>query len=218
MQHLLSQFPGSETPFRETLAELTRNSSVSPLSMRIRLYSPMLEQMAKIVQMAGQKFGPDVDPAGPLADITMDWSDISAEPLPDLLFEVPVGYRQASLSEFVQAINQQATPTPDANLPVITDSTLVNRDKSIPSVISSDDLEYTPEARKARIQGAVVLQATIGVDGMARNFKVVRSLDVGLDQKAIEAAGKWKFRPAQKDGAPSAMDVQIEIRFRILER
>jgi outer membrane biosynthesis protein TonB len=127
----------------------------------------------------------------------MDWSDISAEPLPDSLFEVPVGYRQASLSEFAQAINQQATPTPDANLPLITDSTLGNRDKSIPSVISSADPEYTPEARRAKIQGAVVLQATIGVDGVAR---------------------KWKFRPAEKDGAPSAMDVKIEIRFRILER
>ena len=48
----------------------------------------------------------------------------------------------------------------------------------------------------------MVLYVEVDPDGKAHNMKVLRSLGLGLDEKAIEAVNKWKFRPGYKDGKP----------------
>ena len=45
--------------------------------------------------------------------------------------------------------------------------------------------------------------------------QVARSLGMGLDQKAIEAVRKWKFEPAMKDGRPVAVQINVEVNFRL---
>jgi protein TonB len=52
--------------------------------------------------------------------------------------------------------------------------------------------------------------------GNPRDLKVMRPLGLGLDQKAIEAVEKWKFRPGMKDGKPVAVQATIEVNFRLL--
>lgn len=86
---------------------------------------------------------------------------------------------------------------------------------SPPSLIYKVDPEYTEQARAANYQGVVVLYVEIGPDGTASNFKVLRSLGLGLDEKAIEAVKQWKFRPAQKDGQPVTVAATIEVNFRL---
>jgi TonB family protein len=56
----------------------------------------------------------------------------------------------------------------------------------------------------------------IDASGRAVNAEVVRSLGLGLDEKAMEAVKKWKFRPGYKDGKPVAVVAQIEVNFRLL--
>jgi protein TonB len=51
---------------------------------------------------------------------------------------------------------------------------------------------------------------------VAENFEVVRSLEPGLDQKAIEAVGQWRFKPGAKDGAPVTVRATIEVNFRLM--
>jgi TonB family protein len=46
--------------------------------------------------------------------------------------------------------------------------------------------------------------------------RVARSLGLGLDEKAIEAVRKWKFKPGYKDGKPVAVRATIEVNFRLL--
>ena len=76
--------------------------------------------------------------------------------------------------------------------------------------------EYTNQARKARIQGTVVVQAVVTVDGRAEHISVVRGLGSGLDEKAIEAVKKWRFNPARDaDGHPVAVAVPMEVTFRL---
>jgi TonB family protein len=86
---------------------------------------------------------------------------------------------------------------------------------SAPVVISKKDPEYSEEARSANYQGTVLLSVEIDPNGTATNIKVVRSLGLGLDEKAIEAVKQWKFKPGQKDGNPVTVAATIEVNFRL---
>ena len=87
---------------------------------------------------------------------------------------------------------------------------------SPPSVLSKVEPEYSEEARKAKWQGTVVLQLVVDEHGLPQQMKVTRSLGLGLDQKAIEAVGKWRFKPGMKDGKPVPVIATIEVNFRLL--
>jgi TonB family protein len=87
---------------------------------------------------------------------------------------------------------------------------------SAPSVLSKVEPEYSEEARKAKWQGTVVLQLVVDDMGRPQNLKVLRSLGLGLDQKAIEAVEKWRFKPGMKDGKPVPVMATIEVNFRLL--
>lgn len=78
--------------------------------------------------------------------------------------------------------------------------------------------KYSEEARKSRLEGAVVLTVVIGADGKPRDFKVIHSLGLGLDEKAIAAVSNWQFEPGVKDGQPVNVMAQIEVNFRMLDK
>jgi TonB family protein len=85
-----------------------------------------------------------------------------------------------------------------------------------PKLLKKVEPEYDEEARAAKYQGTVVLQVVIGPDGLAHNPVVVKSLGLGLDQKAIEAVAQWQFSPGVKDGAPVPVAATVEVNFRLL--
>jgi periplasmic protein TonB len=86
---------------------------------------------------------------------------------------------------------------------------------SMPRAIYSPEPEFSEEARKSKHQGEVTLLATIGVDGRPRNLIVVRSLGMGLDEKALEAVRTWRFDPAKKQGRPVAVQMNIIVNFHL---
>jgi len=86
---------------------------------------------------------------------------------------------------------------------------------SAPRALFTPDPEYSEEARKAKYQGTVVLWLIVDPSGRPQNVKVARSLGMGLDQKAIEAVRNWKFEPAEKDGKPVAVQINVEVNFRL---
>jgi TonB family protein len=77
------------------------------------------------------------------------------------------------------------------------------------------DPEYTPQAREAKRQGMCVLSLIVGTDGVTRNIRVVRSLGLGLDEKAIDAVRRWTFSPATKDGAKVPVQITVQVAFRL---
>lgn len=87
---------------------------------------------------------------------------------------------------------------------------------SAPRVTRKIDPEYSEEARKAKYSGVVVLAVEVWPDGRAHNVRVIRSLGLGLDEKAIQAVQLWEFVPGRKDGAPVKVSAQIEVNFRLL--
>jgi len=86
---------------------------------------------------------------------------------------------------------------------------------SAPRALNTPDPDYSEEARKAKYQGTVVLWLVVDPGGRPRDVKVARSLGMGLDQKAIEAVRKWTFEPAMKDGKPVAVQINVEVNFRL---
>ena len=87
---------------------------------------------------------------------------------------------------------------------------------SQPAVIFKVDPEYSEEARKAKYSGAVLLSIIVDTEGRAREIHVVKSLGMGLDEKAVEAVEKWKFRPGMKGGQAVNVRATIEVNFRLL--
>jgi protein TonB len=87
---------------------------------------------------------------------------------------------------------------------------------SAPSVLFKVEPEYSEEARKAKFQGTVVLAIVVDPSGKARDIRVIRPLGLGLDEKAIEAVMKWRFKPGFKDGAAVPVQATVEVNFRLL--
>ncbi len=61
----------------------------------------------------------------------------------------------------------------------------------------------------------MVLEIIVGTDGTVHSPRVVRSLGMGLDEKARERVMVWKFDPATKDGRPVAVVMNIEVAFNL---
>ena len=85
-----------------------------------------------------------------------------------------------------------------------------------PRLISKVEPKYTEEARAAKIQGTVVVQLVVNEYGFAEDLKIVKSLDEGLDQCAIDAIKQWKFEPGTKDGEAVPVFANIELNFKLL--
>lgn len=58
----------------------------------------------------------------------------------------------------------------------------------------------------------------VGPDGKPHNIRVVRTLGLGLDEKAIEAVKNWRFEPAMKDGKPVAVQINVDFNFNLHEK
>jgi TonB family protein len=84
-----------------------------------------------------------------------------------------------------------------------------------PHAVYDPDPEYSDEARRAKYQGNVLLSLVVDATGHVRDIRVARSVGMGLDEKAIEAVQKWKFAPGMKDGHQVAVQVSVEVNFRL---
>jgi|ERR1700678_1165774 periplasmic protein TonB len=84
-----------------------------------------------------------------------------------------------------------------------------------PRPIYSPDPEFSEEARKAKYQGTCTLMIVVSADGKPTNIRVVNSLGMGLDEKAIETVRTWRFEPGMKDGHPVNVEMAVEVDFHL---
>ena len=89
----------------------------------------------------------------------------------------------------------------------------VGGDVKAPNKLSAPQPQYTEIARKARIQGVVIVQAIINKQGEVTDVKVLKGLPMGLDQAAVEAIRKWKFEPATLNGKPVDVYYNLTVNF-----
>ncbi len=76
------------------------------------------------------------------------------------------------------------------------------------------DPKYPPSLVSAKVEGEVVLYAVIRRDGSVDSIQLVRGIEPQLDTNAMEALARWRFRPAERRGAPVELEAVIHIPFR----
>ena len=92
----------------------------------------------------------------------------------------------------------------------------VGGDMNPPEKINAPQPQYTEIARKARIQGVVIVQAIIDKTGAVTSVKLLKGLPMGLDQAALDAIKRWKFKPATlADGRPVAVYYTLTVNFQL---
>lgn len=95
-----------------------------------------------------------------------------------------------------------------------------------PTLIYTVDPEFTEEARQKKLGGVCIVSMIVDTEGHPQNVQIVKSIanDVapklrpiarGLDIKAVEAAKKYRYKPATFQGKPVPAEVKVEIAFRI---
>jgi TonB family protein len=85
-----------------------------------------------------------------------------------------------------------------------------------PVLLYKTEPEYSEDARKVRLQGAVTLRVEIDPHGQVQNIAVAQTLGLGLDERAIEAVRKWRFRAGMQNGRPVTTQALIQVTFRLL--
>ncbi len=87
---------------------------------------------------------------------------------------------------------------------------------TFPECLSCPAANYSSAASSAKVQGTVMLMVEISADGLPTNISVVHGLPCGLNQTAMDAVSKWKFKPANgPDGNPVAVRVPVEVSFHL---
>jgi protein TonB len=82
-----------------------------------------------------------------------------------------------------------------------------------PTKIKDVQPVYPAIAQSAHVQGAVIIEATIGPDGKVIDAKVVRSVPM-LDQAALDAVQQWEYSPTLLNGVPVPVVITVTINFK----
>lgn len=83
---------------------------------------------------------------------------------------------------------------------------------SMPRVIDGRVPEYPPDARKSQVEGTVLVQARVGIDGRVMQARILHSI-APLDAAAMDAVARWRFRPALANGRPVSCWVAVPVTF-----
>lgn len=85
-----------------------------------------------------------------------------------------------------------------------------------PRPITKVTPDYPPQARSRKIEGFVELEFLVAINGSPQEIRVVRSQPEGLfDRNAVRALMRWKFKPAERNGAVEATTTRTTINFRL---
>lgn len=161
--------------------------------------NPNVNQPAPVSSVSpSEKKLPTATPTPAVAVVDVPQPDFSVTPTP-----TPV-------------ITPTPTPTPTPAPAVDPNRVYSNREVSEGARISSKPKpSYTDAARQNQVVGVVVLKVILKFDGSIGSISVVSGLPNGLTEQAIAAARNIKFTPAQKDGVPVSVSVQVEYVFNL---
>jgi TonB family protein len=87
---------------------------------------------------------------------------------------------------------------------------------SAPLVINAPEAEFSPEGRAKRINGECMISVFVDAFGLPEYPVVVRSLEPTMDEKALEAVSRYRFKPAMREGVePVPVMITVAVNFRL---
>ena len=86
-------------------------------------------------------------------------------------------------------------------------------DVSLPKVIKEVRPQYTGDAMRRRVSGAVLLRCVVDREGVPTDLEIVESLDEDLDRASREALQQWRFEPGKKNGKPVLVQIEVKMAF-----
>ena len=84
-----------------------------------------------------------------------------------------------------------------------------------PELIYQVEPEFSAEARKAKFEGVVLVNLIVDAKGKPQDVRVLRGVGMGLDEKAVAAVKRYKFKPAMEGGKPVPVELNAEVNFKI---
>ena len=193
--------------FRSEVAEPTRTTVI-----RVHRYLPPPPQIERSQLPRGPKR--DTHRMIPVPDPTPDALEPVREPVPETTGDsLATGEFELLLGEPEGPPGRgPAGPGPQpaiAGVGGVTSPVLIEATRVKP--------RYPAVARKARLQGRVILRGVVGQDGSVCELETVQSTQpyVGFEEAAIEAVGQWRYEPATLDGEPLAVFFTIVVEFSI---
>jgi protein TonB len=132
----------------------------------------------------------------------------------DVHGQVASGSQGAFDERWVPAPPRSAPTPPDASresrrLPRLGEYLYVTE---LPEAIRKVAPEYPEVARKAGVDGTVIVQALVGIDGLVKDTRVTKSIPM-LDDAAVASVRRWVFRPAKVNGKPVAVWAAAPVKF-----
>ncbi|MGD9904587.1 MAG: TonB family protein [Vicinamibacterales bacterium] len=109
---------------------------------------------------------------------------------------------------------QVLTPPPPPPAPEPPATVRVSSGVTAPTRIHDVAPVYPPIAVQAHIEGLVIIEATIGVDGAVTDARVLRSEPL-LADAALQAVRQWRYTPTRLDGRPVAVVMTVTVNFRL---
>lgn len=84
-----------------------------------------------------------------------------------------------------------------------------------PEILHQVQPRYSEPARRAGVQGAVIVEAVIDEQGEVTQARVLQKLPMNLDRAAVEAIQQWRFKPAMMGGRPVKVYCTLTVNFTI---
>jgi periplasmic protein TonB len=84
-----------------------------------------------------------------------------------------------------------------------------------PRLVREVKADYTEEARRRGLAGEVVMEIVVRRDGSVGDVKVLQGLGAGLNDRAVQAVRQWRFSPAERQGTPVDVIVEVSVEFRL---
>jgi len=85
----------------------------------------------------------------------------------------------------------------------------------VPALIFAPEAEFSDEARRNKYQGVCMVSIIVDTHGNPQNVHVIRALGMGLDERAVEAIRRYRFKPGTKDGKPVPVMITVRVDFNL---
>lgn len=110
----------------------------------------------------------------------------------------------------IESVEQGVVPPP----PPVTPQAPIRVGHAVrtPMKVHNVDPVYPQIAQSARVQGIVIIEATIAEDGHVTNARILRSVPL-LDQAALDAVRQWRFSPSQVNGVAVPVIMTVTVNF-----